>query len=129
MRTNCSCWRHEGFCRTLTRYSLLHIQRREAFHYQGLSLNDESKQPEQECLIFYRPPTGAAVCRESHLHPHIPMEVLIKTTLLTVCPSCNWPHLLCVCARVIFVGYLRLCNRSFFGGVQDIVNSSLCKIK
>lgn len=54
-------WR---LCQTLTRYSLLKIQRREIFHYQGFSPNDESKQHEQECLIFHSPPTGVALCRE-----------------------------------------------------------------
>ncbi|MED6277508.1 hypothetical protein CHARACLAT_014205 [Characodon lateralis] len=51
-------------CQILTRDSLLYIQEREVFYYQGLSLNDESQQHEQGCLIFHRPPTGVEMCRE-----------------------------------------------------------------
>lgn len=85
-------------CQTLTRDSLLHIQKREVFYYQGLSLNDESKQHEQECLIFHRPPTGVETCREYiHLYGKarvIKMEATVPAAVCRV--SCE--HV-CMCIK------------------------------
>lgn len=76
------------------------------FYYQGLSLNDESKQHEQECLIFHGPPTGVALCKGiTHTSTHTNVG-LIKTRVLSLLQLAKSP----VCVQ----GLEHICCLSLF---------------